>query len=73
MGSWERFKEESLPDKESFYSELTKEDITDEDYAHAQKVWDGLNIKNLSEYHDLYVQSDTALLQMYLKALEINP
>ena len=62
MDSWKRFKEESLPDKESFYSELNKEGITDEDYAHAQKVWDALNIKNLGEYHDLYVQSDTALL-----------
>ena len=35
MGSWKRFKEESLPDKEYFYSELNKEHITDEDYAHA--------------------------------------
>ena len=39
MDSWKRFKEESLPDKECFYSELNKEHITDEDYAHAQKVW----------------------------------
>ena len=62
MDSWKRFKEELLPDKESFYSELNKEGITDEDYAHAQKVWDVLNIKHLGEYHDLYVQSDTALL-----------
>ena len=61
MDSWKRFKEESLPDKESFYSKLNKEGITDEDYAHAQKVWGALNIKNLGEYHDLYVQSDTAL------------
>ena len=62
MDSWKRFKEELLPDKESFYSELNNEHITDEDYAHAQKVWDTFNIKNLGEYHDLYVQSDTALL-----------
>ena len=40
MDSWKRFKEESLPDKESFYRELNKEHITDEDNAHAQKVWD---------------------------------
>ena len=53
---------ESLPDKKSFYSELNKEHITDEDYAHAQKVWDTFKIKNLDEYHDLYVQSDTTLL-----------
>ena len=34
MDSWKGFKEESLPDKESFYSELNKEHVTDEDYAH---------------------------------------
>ena len=39
MDSWKRFKEESLPDKEYFYSELNKEHITGEDYKHAQKVW----------------------------------
>ena len=37
MDSWERFNEESLPDKESFYSNLHLENITDEDYEHAQK------------------------------------
>ena len=62
MDSWKRFKEESLPDKESFYSELNNEHITDEDYAHAQKVWDTFKIKNLGEYHDPHVQSDTSLL-----------
>ena len=62
MDSWERFNEESLPDKESFYSELYKEDITDEEYEHAQKVWKVFKIKNVGEYHDLYVQSSTSLL-----------
>ena len=62
MDSWKIFKEESLPDKEWFYSELNNEHITDEDYAHAQKVWSTFNIKHLGEYHDLYVQSDTTLL-----------
>ena len=37
MDSKEKFSETSLPNKESFYSELNKENITDEDYAHAQK------------------------------------
>ena len=62
MDSWKRFKEESLPDKESFYSELNNEHITDEDYAQARKVWDTFKVKNLDEYLDLYVQSDTLLL-----------
>ena len=29
---------------------------------HAQKVWDVFEIKNLGEYHDLYVQNDTLSL-----------
>ena len=37
-------------------------DITDEDYAHVQKVFEELKLKNLGNYHDLYVQSNTLLL-----------
>ena len=62
MDSWEKFNETSLPDKEAFYSKLNKEGITDEYCEHAQKVWKVFKIKNLGEYHDLYVQSDTLLL-----------
>ena len=62
MDSWERFTETALPPKESFYSEFNLEDISDEDYVQAQEVWNVFEIKNLGEYHDLYVQSDTLLL-----------
>ena len=48
--------------KKQFYSELNLEDISNEDYQHAQKVWDTFNIQHLGEYHDLFVQSDTLLL-----------
>ena len=60
MDNWERFHETSQPDKKD--SKLNLEDITDKDYEHAQKVWEVFEIKNLGEYHDLYVQSDTLLL-----------
>ena len=62
MDSWERFDETSLPPKKAFYSELNLEDITDKDYNHVQNVWDVFEIKNLGEYHDLYVRTDTLLL-----------
>ena len=62
MNSWERFNETSLPDKEAFYSELNEEGISNIDSAHGQKVWKVFEIKNLGEYHDLYVQSNTLLL-----------
>ena len=48
--------------KKDFYSELDLEGISDEDHAHAQKVWEVTETNNLGEYHDLYVQSDTLLL-----------
>ena len=62
MDSWERFYETSLLNKEAFYSSLDMEDITDVDYRHAKGVFKKLNNKNLGDYHDLYVQSDTLLL-----------
>ena len=62
MDSWEKFDETVLPPKKAFYSNLNLENISDEDYVHAQKVWDVFEIKKLGEYHDLYVQIDTLLL-----------
>ena len=41
---------------------MNLEDISDDDYVHAINVWNTFNINNLGEYHDLYVQLDTALL-----------
>ena len=62
MDSWERFDETLLPVKEVFYTKLNIKGISDKDYAHGQKVWEVFEIKNLDEYHDLYVQCDTLLL-----------
>ena len=81
MDSWEKFDETTLPPKEAFYSNLNLEDISDEDYAHAQKVWDVFEINNLGDYNDLYIQSDTLLLadvhenfrNMCLEKYELDP
>ena len=62
MDNWERFDETSLPNKESFYSSLNMENIDDIDYRHGNNVFEKFKLKNLGEYHDLYVQSDTLLL-----------
>ena len=62
MDSWERFDETSLPDKESFYSNLNMENIDDIDYRHGNNVFKKFKLKHLGEYHDLNVQSGTLLL-----------
>ena len=81
MDSWERFDETSLSDKEAFYSNLNMEDITDVNHRHAKTVFKNLSNKNLGDYHDLYVQSDTLLLadvfenfrNMCIKVYELDP
>ena len=47
MDSWERFNE-TLPYKESFYSNLNMEDITDVDHWHAKRVFNEVAPKSLS-------------------------
>ena len=55
------YPKEYMDDWETFYDNLNLENISDEDYAHAQ-IWDVFEINNRGKYHDLYVQSDTLLL-----------
>ena len=62
IDDWEKFNETSLLEKEEFYSHLNMEGITDADYVHAKEVSKDFEIKNVGEYHDLYVQIDTVLL-----------
>ena len=81
MDNWERFNETLLPSKESFYNNLNMENIDDIDYRHGNNVFKRLKLKNLGEYHDLYVQSDTLLLadvfenfrKTCLKVYELGP
>ena len=61
MDSFNKFKEQ-LPSKEEFYSILNDKHIEDEDYQHAKNVWETFHLKNMGEYHDLYLASDILLL-----------
>ena len=61
MDSFDKFNEK-LPSKEDFYSILNDEHITDDQYKHAQNVWNTFNLKCMGEYHDLYLKSDILLL-----------
>ena len=62
IDSRKKFNENTIPPKEVFYSELNLEGISDAHYEHVEKVWEAFEIKNLGEYHDLYVQCDALLL-----------
>ena len=47
MDICEKVNETTLPNIIAFYSKLYLEDITDEDYLQAQKVFEELKLKNL--------------------------
>ena len=81
MDGWNKFNEKSIPSKESFYSSLTLENITEVDYIHAKNVSKTFKLNNLGDYHDLYVQSGTLLLvdifenfrKACIKTYELDP
>ena len=81
MNDWENFNEETCIDEELFCSQLNIEDITYADHAHPKRVRQDFEIKDLEEYQDLYIQSDTLLLadvfenfrNMCLEISELDP
>ena len=73
MDSEAKFSQTQLPKRDDFYSLLTNEEISESEYAHAQKVWETFGIENMGQYHDLYLKSDVLLLaDIFQNFREIN-
>ena len=62
INSWDRFEETQLPPINAFYSNLNMSLISEDDYQRTQKVWEEFGIRNLEDYHDLYLRTDVVLL-----------
>ena len=62
MDTIEKFDDQQLPSKDDIYSQHNSEHISDEQYRHAQKIWSTVDLKNMGQYHDLYLESDNFLL-----------
>ena len=59
--AWIASKKTQLPALEAFYSSLNMPNISDDDYQHTQLVWNQLRIRNLGDYHDLYLRTNVTL------------
>ena len=62
INSWDRFNETQLPPIDVFYSNLNMSSISEEDYQHAQRVRKEFGIRDLGDYHDLYLRTDVVQL-----------
>ena len=72
MTDWDKFKEMKLPSKEAFYNKFNMAIwlwLREEDYEHAHRVWKEFGLKDLGEYHDLYLKMDSILLANVFEAL----
>ena len=68
MSSWDQFEDIKLPPIESFYSSLNMSKISESDYKHAQRVWEEFRLRNIGDYHDLYLRTDVVLLANVFEA-----
>ena len=81
MNSFDKFKETSLPPKESFYNDLSRKHISDKDFEYVKKIWTTFELQSLGELHDLYMETDTLQLadvfenyrEFSLKHYELDP
>jgi hypothetical protein len=62
FNSLDKFDETSLPPKDAFYSNLTMESISDDDYLRAQNIWQTFECRTFKQYHDHYLKTDCLLL-----------
>jgi hypothetical protein len=62
MGDVARLQEDRLPAREHFHSRLQNRECSEEDYAHAQRVWQKFACKTMLDYHNLYLKCDVLLL-----------
>ena len=63
MNSFTRFSEDELPDNKSkVFSSLKDSGVNENEHKKAFNVWKVFKIKNLGEYHDLYLKTAVLLL-----------
>lgn len=61
-----------IPRRAHFFSSLSEETISKEDYKFAKKVWKTFKCRNLVDYTELYCQIDTVLLAEIFQKFRVD-
>ena len=72
MDAWGKSEETGLPPKDAFYSRLNMKGVSDQDYEHAQQVWNIMEKKTLGCYHNTYSKKMHYYWQTCLRPFEIR-
>ena len=72
MNDLEKLEENCLPPVEAFNSKLSLLGISECDYNYAQRVWREFGMKDLGDYHDLYLKTDVLLLSNVFETFKMT-
>ena len=59
---FEQFQEPQLPPKDTLYSSLTEEEVSETDCTHAQRVFNYFDMTDLGKYYNFYLLTNVLLL-----------
>ena len=62
IDTYDKFNDVQLPSKINFYNNLNNTECSDNDYSHAELVWDKFKCKKILDYHNIYLKLDVLLL-----------
>ena len=62
MTSFESLKISSLPTQNQFFNSLVNTNVSNDDYRHAQDVWNHFKCGTMDDYTSLYLKTDVLLL-----------
>jgi hypothetical protein len=68
MDSFEKMDVKKYPKKEVFFSRLSNDGVSDEDYARGLRMWKGFGCKTMKDYTELYCKLDVLLLESLFEA-----
>lgn len=57
MDGFDKFDSDFLC-RNGWYNSLHNPNINGSEYSHALKIWKNFDMKNMGDYHDLYLQFD---------------